>query len=300
MVFLSYSIRKLSGLTDLASRALLSQPPSRKLLPSKDCSKYAENDGFIRIPSRRGMNQDNEAYRSLSKVEADDNSDSSLPSETDDDSHDDSDTPVLSAHQESLKLLEQDLEANPRAVRKWLALLSQTLSTIPLTSKNATKARSEITVSIIARALSADPQNNLDRHLRLTYLRAGEDIWHESKLRSEWEDALKVGGVDIQLEWLEWKIRNGNKGIDGILESAARALTSLGIGEEADIGKVRIFWRVAVAIKNAGMVSNSTDTEVSIHFVSRILRACNGNVPSAGRIVLQFYHYCRGDLMATI
>ena len=138
--------------------------------------------------------------------------------------------------------------------------MNQTLSTIPFTSKNATKARSEITVSIIARALSADPQNNVDRHLRLTYLRAGEDIWHESKLRSEWEDALKVGGVDIQLEWLEWKIRSGNKGIDGVLESAVRAFTGLGTGEEADIGKVRIFWRVAVALKNAGMSMNSAYT----------------------------------------
>jgi hypothetical protein len=212
------------------------------------------------------MNEDIEPYRSLSKVEAD-NSDSS-PSESDDDSHDSDvdDTPVLSAQQESLKLLEQDLEANPHAVSQWLTLLNQTLSTIPFTSKNAVKARSEITVSIITRALSADPQNHLDRHLRLTYLRAGENIWHESKLRSEWEDALKVGGVNIQLEWLEWKIRSGNIGIDGVLESAARALTELGIGgEEADIGKVRIFWRVAVAIKNAGVFRKLADTEVSIH-----------------------------------
>lgn len=226
-------------------------------MPSNDSSSnYAEIDGFIRIPSRSGTNKNNEPYRSLSKVEADNNSDSSPPSESDD-SHDsdDKDTPVLSAHQESLKLLEHDLEANPRAVSKWLTLLDQTLSTIPLTSKNAMKARSEITVSIIARSFSADPQNKLDRHLRLTYLRAGEGIWHESKLRSEWEDALKVGGAEIQLEWLDWKIRSGNRGIDGVLAFAARALIGLGTGEEADIGKVRIFWRVAVAIKNAGMLS---------------------------------------------
>lgn len=245
----------MSSLTDSASRALLSQPPSRRLLPSKDSSKYSEIDGFIRIPSRRGKSEDNEPYRSLSKVEANDNSDSSSSSEDDDDDHDsdDNDSPILSAHQESLKLLEQDLEADPRAVNKWFTLLNQMLSVIPSISKNAAKARSEITVSVIERALSADPRNNLDRRLRLTYLRAGEDIWHESKLRSEWEDALKIGGVEIQLEWLEWRIRNGNKGIDGVLESAARALTDLGVDEEAEVGKVRLFWRVAVAIKNAGM-----------------------------------------------
>ena len=269
MAFVSYSIRKLSNLTDSASRALLSQPPSRRLLPSKDSSsKYAEVDGFIRISSRSGVNKNNEPYRFLSKVEADDNSDSS--SSESDGSHDSdgNDTPILSAHQERLRLLEHDLEANPRAVSKWLTLLNQTLSTIPFTSKNATKARSEITVSIIARALLADPQNKLDRRLRLTYLRAGEDIWHESKLRSEWEDALKVGGAEIQLEWLDWKIRSGNRGIDGVLESAARALTGLGSGEEADIGKTRIFWRVAVAIKNAGMSRKLADLEVSIHIQS--------------------------------
>ena len=275
MAFVSYLIWKLSNLTDSASRVLLSQPPCRRLLPSKDSSsKYAEIDGFIRIPSRSGMNKNNEPYRFLSKVEADDNSDSSPPSESDD-SHDsdDNDTSVLSAHQERLKLLEHDLEANPRAVSKWLTLLNQTLSSIPFTSKNAVKARSEITVSIIARALSADSRNKLDRHLRLTYLRAGEDIWHESKLRSEWEDALKVGGADIQLEWLDWKIRSGNRGIDGVLESAARALTGLGTGEEADIGKVRIFWRVAVAIKNAGMSMKLADLEYLFIFSLQGIRS---------------------------
>ena len=146
-------------------------------------------------------------------------------------------------------------------------------------------ARSDITVSIIARALSADPQNKLDRHLRLTYLRAGEDIWHESKLRSEWEDALKVGGADIQLEWLDWKIRNGNKGIDGVLDSAARALADLGTGEEANIGKVRIFWRVAVAMKNAGMLKKLTNRNIKSYSVSRVLGARNGNVPGTGGVV---------------
>ncbi|KAF8167773.1 NRDE-2, necessary for RNA interference-domain-containing protein [Crassisporium funariophilum] len=251
--------RKLSKLTDSASRALLSQPASRRLLPSLDTKKYDEIDGFIRIPSRRGRGDVNETYRFITTGN-DNISDSSSSSGSDDgaSSDDDSDPTTLTFHQETLKSLEQELDMNPRLADKWFSLMNQTLSTIPLTSKNATKARSEITVSILARALAADPQNLTNKRLRLAYLKAGEEIWHESKLRSEWEDVLKVGGADIYLEWLEWKIRKGNKGVDGVVESAVRSLSSLGNDEDAEVGKVRVFWRVATAIKNAGYPERAT------------------------------------------
>lgn len=172
-------------------------------------------------------------------------------------SEDDNNRSILTAHQESLKLLGEELVQHPDSIDTWASLLRQTLSTIPITSKNATKARCEITVSILSRALSATPENARSKELRIPYLKAGEEIWHGSKLRSEWEDALKVGGIEFYMEWLEWKIRKGHNGVEGVIESARRALNSIGDDENAEVAKIRIFWRVATAMRTAGM---STET----------------------------------------
>lgn len=247
------------GLTDSSTRSLLAAAPTRRVLQSGDNHKYEEIDGFLRLPGRRGRNGDEQSYRSitLSKDNANSDSDSSSESEHGDGSDtndDDSDTTTnLTSHQATLKSLEQQLTADPSSISGWLLLLSQTLSTIPITSKNATKARSEITLSILGRALSVDLRNRTSKTLRLKYLKAGEEVWHESKLRSEWEDALKVGGVGIWMEWLEWRIRSTNKGIDGVVEDATRVLGALSFDDEGEIGKVRVFWRTAVAIQNAGL-----------------------------------------------
>ena len=232
------------------------QPPSRRIVPLTDDNRFQEEDGFIRLPSRRSRAAaDIELYRSITVGKSNDRSDSSSTSETEGDasSEDDNDQPVLSAHQETLKHLDQELSQNPDAVDTWIALLQQTLSTIPITSKNATKARCEITVSILARALSAAPLNARSKELRIPYLKAGEEIWHESKLRSEWDEALKDGGIELQMEWLEWRIRQGQKGIAGVIDAAAYSLSSLvGDDEQAEIARVRTFWRVATALRGAG------------------------------------------------
>lgn len=247
---------KSSSLTDSSSRTALLQPPSRRIIPLIDGSKYQEVDGFIRLPSRRSRAvADFESYRSITVGESNDLSDSSVASESEDNasSEDDNDQPVLSAHQETLKHLDQELARNPDAIDTWLSLLQQTLSTIPITSKNATKARCEVTSSILTRALSAAPQNARSKELRIPYLKAGEEIWHESKLRSEWDEALKGGGIELQMEWLEWKIRQGQNGIGGVINSATRSLSSLvGDDEQSEIARVRIFWRVATALRDAG------------------------------------------------
>jgi len=249
-------------LTDSTSRALLLKPPCRRLFPS-DSAKYQEIDGFIRLPTRRGGKDIERSYRSITqdrKLDHSDSSSSSDPQSDADSSENEADRPALTAHQETLKQLEQDLVLTPQSVDTWLSLLNQSLTIIPITSKNANKARSEISVSILSRALSAHPQNSRNVVLRLAYLRAGEGIWHESKLKSEWNDALKIGGIELQMEWLEWKIRNGNDGIDGVVESAVRAIASLGNDDDSEVAKVRIFWRMTTAIRSAGMFMNASWT----------------------------------------
>ena len=175
-----------------------------------------------------------------------------------------------SSHQETIKDLEHKLSADPTSISSWLALLSQTLLTAPLTSKNAIKTRADITLSIISRALSAHSNNSSSKILRLKYLRAGEEVWHESKLRAEWEVALKVGGVDLGIEWLDWRIGRAINGIDGVLEDARRIMETLGHEEEDEIGKVRIFWRAAVAFHNAGASLCRKSAFVSLYAACRI------------------------------
>jgi len=218
--------------------------------------KYQEIDGFIRLPTRRGGRDIEKSYRSITQDGKLDHSDSSSSSDSQSDadwSENEAERPVLTAHQETLKKLEENLVINAQSVDTWLSLLNQSLTVVPITSKNANKARSEISVSILSRALSAHPQNSRSTVLRLAYLKAGEGIWHESKLKSEWNDALKIGGIELQMEWLEWRIRNENDGIDGVVESAARAVASLGNDDYSEVAKVRIFWRMTTAIRSAGM-----------------------------------------------
>ncbi|TFK36838.1 NRDE-2, necessary for RNA interference-domain-containing protein [Crucibulum laeve] len=251
--------RKMSSLTDSSARALLAAPPTRRMLQTDVSTKYEEVNGFIRLPSRRGPQNAEESYRSitLSKENDSDSGSDSASEDVEEDSSTDDEGPTLSSLQETLKSLEHDITEDPGSVNNWLFLLTHTLSTIPITSKNATKARSEITLSILDRALSAHPRNSSSKLLRIKHLKAGEEIWHDSKLRAEWEDALKVGGVEIWMEWLEWRIRKGSKGLDGIMEDALRAMEAMGAGEEREIERLRIFWRCAVAFRNAGFTERA-------------------------------------------
>jgi hypothetical protein len=245
---------QLPQLTDPKTRTLLAAAPTRRLLNSSAPYKYEEADGFLRLPSRRGRHED-QAYRSITQPAANSDSDSSASETENSDTDVDSDTTPLTSYQEKSKSLDSQLNADPSFVPTWLSLLSHSLSTIPITSKNASKARSEITLSIMSRALSAHPQNSSSRVLRLKYLQAGEEVWHESKLRAEWEDAWKVGGVEIWMEWLEWRIRNKDKSINRVVEDGRRVLDALGVGDDNELGKVRVFWRLAVAFQNAGVLT---------------------------------------------
>ena len=204
------------------------------------------------LPSSR-TRENNQPYRSITRTKGDNDSDSESDLERESETEEsDSDGPILTSYQESLKLLERQLSENPTSVKLWLSLLAQTLSTVPLLSKNATKAQAEITLPVLSRAISADPTNAKSKVLRIKYLKAGEEVWQESKLEDEWEKALKVGGAEIWMEWLEWRIRRSRNGIDGVTEHAVRAMRAFGSDLEGELAKLRIFWRVAVAFQHAG------------------------------------------------
>jgi NRDE-2, necessary for RNA interference len=282
---------KVPQLTDPKTRSLLASAPKRRLLKSTNTFKYEEGDGFIRLPSRRGQ-QDAQDYRSITKRPTDSDSNSSDSDSDQPSTDDDSDSMQLTSYQEMTKSLDQKLTANPSSISTWLSMLSHSLSTVPLTSKNAVKARSEITVSLMSRALSAHPDNTSSKIIRLKYLMAGEEIWHESKLRAEWENALKIGGAEIWMEWLEWRMRTKNRGINGMVEDAVRVLQSIG---QDELGKVRVLWRLAVAFQAAGVYCWQCLPEfLNVILEPRLFRASYCFVSSPDRVVrfpVDFHQY---------
>jgi NRDE-2, necessary for RNA interference len=208
------------------------------------------------LTSKSSQEKHEQPYRSITSPKDDRESfygSLSTSENEDDDGSEDDDTFTLTSQQETLKRLEQQLKEEPSSVDKWLLLLSHTLSSIPVMSKNASKARCEISISILARALAADPRNRISSVLRLKYIKAGEQVWHESKVRAEWEDVLQTTGIDLWMEWLEWRIRKADKGIEGIIEDATRVLRASHHDEQGEITRIRVFWRVAVALQNAGL-----------------------------------------------
>ena len=244
------------SLTHPSSSALLAAP-SRRLVASADNHKYKEVDGFLRLTSRASQNIDR-VFPPISRGEA--NSDSELSaSDAERESSDDDHPPTLTSHQLAIKALEESLIADVSSVKTWLSLVAQSLSVVPLTSKNANKTRSEITLSILSRARAAHPSNLRSPILALKYLRAGEELWPQTKLVAEWESTLKLGSIDIWMEWLEWRIRTPVGGIDQVVCDATRALKALGDSEDSELDRLRIVWRVAVAFQEAGTNYGSWD-----------------------------------------
>jgi hypothetical protein len=54
------------------------------------------------------------------------------------------------------------------------------------------------------------------------------------------------------MEWLEWRIRTGSKGVNGIVEDGIRIFNTLGLKEDGEVGKVRVLWRIATLFQQAG------------------------------------------------
>lgn len=218
--------------------------------------KYQETDGFIRLPSRRGKSAPEDTYRAITSREegdstASDTDDSDSGEDEEDGSEDEKITET--AHQAHLRELQQRLDDQPDSVETWLSLLERTLSTIPINSKNATRARCEIALSILSRALSAHRSNANSKLLRIKYMKAGEEIWQADQLSAEWEKALKVGGIEIWMEWLEWRFRQTKQEFSHLLQDGSRALGAFqGVSEDNEFARLRIFWRTAIATRAAG------------------------------------------------
>ncbi len=234
------------------SRRLLDATPNRRLVASAEASrKYHETDGFIPLPSHKRRPVEPEAYRSIgpSKDRGSESDSSSVSAASESSDDDDQDGAVLPSNQEKMRSLEEQLSRDPSSVPTWLSLHSLSLSHVPAASKNSSKVRSEITLSILGRALPALRDGSSSNRIRLLYLHAGEELWTSEKLAQEWERALTTGDIDIYLAWLDWRIRNGFDGVDGILQAATRVL----VFATSELERLRAFWRLTCALRQAGM-----------------------------------------------
>ena len=237
-------------MTDSSTRHALRAPPQKRLLSStEDKYKYVEVEGFLRVPSGHSRKTTRSSRDITTAAHDSQESESSSEEELSEDS-DDSDASPLTAQQEALKSLESRLSSDSTSIQTWLSLLSHTLAGIPPDTKNAQKARAEVALSVLSRALSAHPSNGQSSELRLKYLSVGEDIWAPDALQKEWEVALKVGGTEIWIQWLDWRIRTAAKGVEGIMEDVQRLYRALSPDDEN--GRLRAFWRVAIALRDAG------------------------------------------------
>lgn len=220
-----------------------------------------ELDGFLPLSRRKKEKDPNEQlYRSITRDEQHDDesgSEMSLSEAGDEDSSsDESTTSPLSVRQEALRSIEQRLTANPSSITDWMTLLDYSLAEVPIFSKNAQRARAEISTAILSRALTASPENTHSALIWLKYLRVGEDLWEEGMLKDEWEKALKgAPSADLWIEWLNWRIRRPAVVMDEVKDDAARLVKNMSTGmtaEEADFARLRAFWRIAVFFKETG------------------------------------------------
>lgn len=210
--------------------------------------KYQETNGFIPLPSHRPHLVEPDDYRSIGPLKDHGSDSDSSSASAASDSNDDDDGIVFPSNHEKIRFLEEQLSKDPSSVSTWHSFLSLSLSQVPAASKNASKVRSEITLSVLGRALPTLPEGPSSTRIRLQYLHAGEDLWTSEKLSQEWERALSTGDINIFLAWFDWRIRNGSEGVNGILKGATRVL-ALAVSE---LERLRIFWRLTCALRQAG------------------------------------------------
>ena len=75
------------------------------------------------------------------------------------------------------------------------------------------------------------------KQLRLKYIKAGEEIWSQAQLSAEWEKALELRDADLWMEWLDWRIRSVNNGMEGVIEAALRTLAVFR-AEDSELGEL--------------------------------------------------------------
>jgi len=168
--------------------------------------------------------------------------------------------------------MERHLKAHPEDVDSWISYSTLHLRLSPELanrSVNASidplklpqnRASAEVTLSILARGLEADPANFLSTHLHIAYLRAAEAFWAPEKITGRWKNVIRElgdkhrssgkgmeqGMIRIWLGYIDWREgagwgkseEKGETGVDEVIEVYAECLEKLraeDYGEDLDV-----------------------------------------------------------------
>lgn len=207
---------------------------------------------MIRLSKSRKGKETEQAYRSITR--SNDDSDSSISSESES-SSEELDVIPLTAREESIRDLERNLASHPESVESWIRLIDISVNDVSDDAKNIGRARKEITISILGRAFDARTDNKRSPTLWWKLLKTGEDLWDKDRLKTEWELALDLTrSIDLWVEWLDWKLRTSSR-FEDAFSSCTRALQSVSkicTGVDADMAKLRVFWRTIIFLRQAG------------------------------------------------
>jgi len=157
--------------------------------------------------------------------------------------------------------MERHLKAHPEDVDSWISYSTLHLRLSPELanrSVNASidplklpqnRASAEVTLSILARGLEADPANFLSTHLHIAYLRAAEAFWPPEKITGRWKNVIRElgdryrssgkgmeqGMIRIWLGYIDWREgagwgkseEKGETGVDEVIEVYSECLEKL-------------------------------------------------------------------------
>lgn len=243
--------------TDGKSLRQLVEGP-RRLLTVPDTPATTTSD-FIALSKHKKAEEEDvhDSYRSIEQKK--DNDSGSGGSSDGSSSSSDLGEHTLTAEQHTIKALETAITSSPNDITSWLKLLDQSVKSLSILTKRATRARAEISVSLIQRAIDAHADNSSSLQLRLLYLEHGSEIWTAEMLRDEWERLLGNLGTPqspawkratVWLTWLEWKLASSPT-VANALNDSKRVFAILH-GEQFERVRVRLCWRIAIFLREAG------------------------------------------------
>nr|XP_031858056.1 uncharacterized protein CI109_006498 [Kwoniella shandongensis]KAA5525128.1 hypothetical protein CI109_006498 [Kwoniella shandongensis] len=183
--------------------------------------------------------------------------------------------------------IERHLRDNPNDTDVWieysklhLRLSSEAERTIGLVDPAklpTTRARAEVTLSILSRALDATEENGWSTKLHLAYLHAAEAFWPAEKVTGRWKNVLRElgerGGKEIEegmmevwLGYIAWREGQGfgkaegkSGGVDEVVDVYIDCLTKLQSGstegddlQAKEENLVYLFLRACLFLKQAG------------------------------------------------
>ncbi|WRT64373.1 uncharacterized protein IL334_001305 [Kwoniella shivajii] len=175
---------------------------------------------------------------------------------------------------------EHYLRSHPDDIDKWVSYSQLHLRTSPESETSihsadpgrlqTTRAKAEVTLSILSRALDAEEDNFTSTKLHLAYLKAAEQFWPNEKVTNRWKNVLRElgekgkdeeGMMEVWLGYIAWREGQGfgsGAGVDEVVEvyeeCIGRLKDSRGSGDlqAKEENLVYLFLRACIFLKQAG------------------------------------------------